>query len=362
MNERETRPLDKKSKIYLAGHSGLVGSALIRRLTAGGYTGIITKTHGELDLVRQEQVEAFFERERPDCVFLAAARVGGIYANSIRKAEFIYQNLMIAANVIHVAYKTGVKKLLNLGSSCIYPRDAPQPLKEEYLLTGPLETTNDAYALAKIAAVKLCRFYNEQYGTNFISVMPTNLYGPEDNFDFETSHVFPALTRRIYLGKLLAEKQYASIGRNLDFYGKTGRESKAVQFTNAGENVIRAELEKHGIYPDRIVIWGTGTPRREFMYSDDLADACLFLMERYDARDTGEIINMGTGTDLTIKDLAKRIAKIADYRGHLVFDPSRPDGTPRKLLDVSRLHGLGWKEMTELEEGIGRVMKMQEAT
>ncbi|MDR1315474.1 MAG: GDP-L-fucose synthase [Spirochaetales bacterium] len=348
--------MNRNSKIYLAGHRGLVGSAFLRRLEAGGYAGIITRTHRELDLTRQEQVEAFFERERPEVVFLAAAKVGGIYANNTRKAEFIYQNMMMAANVIHASYRYGVKKLLNLGSSCIYPRDAAQPLKEEYLLTGPLESTNDAYALAKIAAVKLCRFYNEQYGTNFLSVMPTNMYGPDDNFDFENSHVLPALMRRIYLGKLLMDSGFGAIRKNLQLYGAYGESGKFAAADAAGEAEIRVELEKHGIYRDRVVIWGTGTPYREFLYSDDLADACVFLMEKYDARDIGEIINIGTGTDISIKDLACLIQRLTGYKGMLDFDPSKPDGTPRKLLDVSRLRGLGWKEKVGLEEGIGRVI------
>jgi GDP-L-fucose synthase len=342
--------MDRDSKIYLAGHRGLVGSALLRRLAAGGYANIITRTHADLDLTRQEEVEAFFEREKPEVVFLAAAKVGGIHANSTCKAGFIYQNMMIAANVIHASYTCGVRKLLNLGSSCIYPRDAAQPLKEEYLLTGPLESTNDAYALAKIAAIKLCRFYNEQYGTNFLSAMPTNMYGPGDNFDFENSHVLPALIRRIYLGKLLRDGGFEAIRGNLDFYGKTGK------FAAAGEAEILTELEKRGIYHDRVVVWGTGTPRREFLYSDDLADACVFLMEKYEAKDIGEIINIGTGTDLSVKDLARLIQRIVGYKGGLEFDPAKPDGTPRKLLDVSRLNGFGWKAKVGLEEGIGRVI------
>ena len=343
--------MNKPGKIYLAGHTGLVGSALMRRLKDGGYSNIVTRNLQELNLTRQGEVEAFFQKEKPDYVFLAAAKVGGIYANNAYKADFIYQNMMIAANVIHTSYKYGVKKLLNLGSSCIYPRDAAQPLKEEYLLTGPLENTNDAYAIAKIAAIKLCRHYNEQYGTNFISVMPTNLYGPGDNFDFENSHVLPALVRRIYLGKLLMDGNFDAIRRNLDLYGRTD------VFSKAAESEICTELEKHGIYKDKVVVWGSGKPYREFMYSDDLADACVFLMENHEAKDTGEIINIGTGKDLTIKELAELIRKIVDYRGELAFDASKPDGTPRKLLDVSRLHALGWKEKTGLEAGIGRVMR-----
>jgi GDP-L-fucose synthase len=343
--------MDTNSRIYLAGHRGLVGSALMRRLKAGGYSNIITRTHQELDLTRQMEVEAFFQTEKPDYVFLAAAKVGGIYANNTYKADFMYQNIMIAANVVHASYTSGVKKLLNLGSSCIYPRDAAQPLKEEYLLTGPLESTNDAYALAKIAAIKLCRYYNEQHGTNFISVMPANLYGLEDNFDFETSHVLPALIRRVYLGKLLMDGNFDVIRKNLDYYSKTKI------FAGAPENKIRAELEKHGIKKEKVIIWGTGKPYREFMHSDDLADACVFLMENYNVKDLGEIINIGTGKDLTIQELAEMIQRNVCYTGVLEFDPSKPDGTPRKLLDISRLHALGWKEKIGLEEGIRPVIK-----
>ncbi len=343
--------MDRKSKIYIAGHKGLVGSAFIKKLKNSGYNNIITKTHLELDLTRQEEVEKFFEKEKPEYVFLAAAKVGGIYANNTYKAEFIYQNIMIAANVINAAYKFGVKKLLNLGSSCIYPRDSKQPIKEEYLLTGSLESTNEPYAIAKIAAIKLCRYYNEQYGTNFISVMPTNLYGPEDNFDFENSHVLPALLRRIYLGKLLMENNFDKIKKNLDFHEKTTR------YSESSKKEIINKLEKHLIYKDRVAIWGTGTPYREFLYSDDLADACFFLMEKYDAKEIGEIINIGTGKDLTIKDLAILIKKITEYIGELVFDSSKLDGTPRKLMDVSKLHSLGWKDKVSLEEGIKEVLK-----
>ena len=344
--------MNKAGKIFLAGHTGLVGSALLRRLETGGYTNIVTRNYPELDLTRQAETEDFFRKEKPDYVFLAAAKVGGIHANNTYKADFIYQNMIIAANVIHASYLCDVKKLLNLGSSCIYPRDAAQPLKEEYLLTGPLESTNDAYAIAKIAAIKLCRFYNEQYGTNYMSVMPTNMYGPGDNFDFESSHVLPALIRRILLGKLLMDGNIDAIRRNLNFYGKTE------VFSKAAENEINAELEKHGIFKDKVTIWGSGNPYREFLYSDDLADACVFLMENHDARDIGEIINIGTGKDLTIKELAELIQRIADYTGGLAFETSKPDGTPRKLLDVSRLHALGWKERVGLEEGIGRVMQV----
>lgn len=298
----------KNAKIFIAGHRGLVGSAIVRRLKKEGYNNLVVRSHSELDLTRQEDVEAFFEKERPEYVFLAAARVGGILANSTYKAEFIYDNIMIAANVINTSYKYGVKKLLNLGSSCIYPKHAPQPMKEEYLLSGKLEPTNEPYAIAKIAAIKLCRYYNEQYGTNFISVMPTNLYGPNDNFDLKTSHVLPALIRKFHDAKV---------------------EGK-----------------------DKVVLWGTGTPRREFLYVDDLADACLDLMQDYDARDIGEFVNIGTGEDITIKELAELIASIVGFRGDIVWDRDKPDGTPQKLLDVSRINKMGWKARTGLKQGI----------
>jgi GDP-L-fucose synthase len=300
--------MEKNAKIYVAGHRGLVGSALCRRLAEGGYKNLITRTSKELDLRRQADVEAFFERERPEYVFLAAATVGGILANNTFKAEFIYNNIMIAANVIDASYRTGVKKLLNLGSSCIYPKFAPQPMKEEFLLTGLLEPTNEPYAVAKIAAIKLCRYYNEQYGTNFISVMPTNVYGPGDNFDLETSHVVPALLRKFHEAK------------------------------------VRGAVS--------VSIWGSGEPYREFLHADDLADACVFLMERYGYHEIGEFINIGTGTDIRIKDLAVLIKGIVGYQGEIEYDRSKPDGTPKKLLDVSRIGKLGWKAGTGLDEGI----------
>lgn len=341
--------MNKNSKIYIAGHSGLVGSALSRRLDAGGYKNIITRKHSELDLTRQKDVEEFFEREKPEYVFLAAARVGGIKANSTYKADFIYVNMMIAANVIHASYKTGVKKLLNLGSSCIYPKYAPQPMKEEYLLTGLLESSNEPYAIAKISAIKLCRYYNEQYGTNYISVMPTNLYGPEDNFNLETSHVLPALLRRIYLGKLLMEGNLNNIRKDFDFNEKTDKYAKI------SDKELESHLNKHLIYKDKVVIWGTGEPYREFLYSDDLADACVFLMENRNAEEIGEFINIGTGNDLQIRGLAELIKRITSYKGELEFDPSKPDGTHKKQLDVSRLNKLGWKASITLEDGIKRV-------
>jgi GDP-L-fucose synthase len=295
------------AKVYVAGHRGLVGSAIVRRLKAGGYGNIITRTHKELDLTRQEEVEAFFAREKPEYVYLAAAKVGGIGANSTYPAQFIYENLAIALNMIEASRRYGVKKLLNLGSSCIYPKYAPQPIKEEYLLTGPLEPTNEAYAIAKISAIKLCKFYNQQYGTNFISLMPTNLYGPGDSYDLENSHVLPALIRKFHEAKM-----------------KGGP----------------------------VILWGDGSPMREFLHSDDLADAAVFLMENKDAAEIGEFVNVGTGEDLAIKDLAELVAKIVGYTGEIIWDTSKPNGTPRKLLDVSKLTALGWKYKIKLKEGI----------
>lgn len=296
------------SKIYIAGHKGLAGSAILRRLEAGGYRNIITRTHAELDLTHQQAVNNFFGAEKPEYVFLAAARVGGIYANNTYPAEFIYQNLMVESNVIDAAYRNGVKKLLLLGSSCIYPKHAPQPMREEHLLTGLLEPTNEPYAIAKIAGIKMCGAYNRQYGTNFISVMPTNLYGPGDSYDLQNSHVLPALIRKMHEAK------------------------------------ERGDCE--------VVIWGTGNARREFLYSDDLADACVFLMERYGAKDIGEIINIGVGKDMAIKEVAALIAEVIGFRSRFIFDTSKPDGTPRKLLDVSRLTSLGWKAETPMRQGL----------
>jgi GDP-L-fucose synthase len=300
--------MNKNVKIYVAGDRGLVGSALIRRLRQDGYANLVLRTSKELDLRRQAEVEAFFAQETPEYVYLAAGTVGGILANSTYKAEFIYDNIMIAANIIHAAFKNGVKKLLNLGSSCIYPRFAPQPMKEECLLTGILEPTNEAYAVAKIAAIKLCRYYNEQYGTNFISVMPTNLYGPGDNYDLETAHVLPALIRKFHEAKI------------------NNRPS--------------------------VTLWGTGKPFREFLYVDDLADACVFLMNGYDFKDIGELINIGTGKDLTIKELSECVKKIVGYKGEILQDLTKPDGSPKKLLDVSLLQSLGWYAKIDLEEGL----------
>ncbi|HUQ26121.1 MAG TPA: GDP-L-fucose synthase [Burkholderiales bacterium] len=297
-------------KIYVAGHTGLAGAAIVRRLRAGGYTGIVTRTHAELDLTDAAAVQAFFNNEKPDHVFLAAAKVGGILANSTRPAEFIYENLAIQTNAIEASRRAGVKKLMFLGSSCIYPKHAPQPMKEEHLLSGQLEPTNEPYAVAKIAGIKMCAAYNRQYGTDYLAAMPTNLYGPGDRYDLQNGHVAAALMRRMY-------------------------EAKA------------------GNAPS-VTIWGTGTPRREFLHSDDFADAIVFLMERFSARDLGEFINVGTGKDVTIAELAAEIAAVVGFRGELVYDRSKPDGTPRKLLDVSRLARLGWTARTSLKEGLAR--------
>ena len=321
--------MENNSKIYLAGHNGLVGSAILRRLQADGYANIITRASKELDLTRQAEVETFFEKEQPEYVFLAAAKVGGILANSTYKAEFIYRNLMIASNVIHAAYKVKTKKLLNLGSSCIYPKFAPQPMKEEHLLTGTLEPTNEPYAIAKIAAIKLCRYYNEQYGTNFISAMPTNLYGLKDNFDLRDSHVLPAMIRKFH-----EAKQNMARGRDQG-------------------SRVKGQGAKEDAPPSATVeLWGTGSPFREFLYVDDLADACVFLMEKHDYSEIGEFINIGSGKDITIKDLAVMIRDIVGFRGEILWDSTKPDGTPKKLLDISRIKALGWGPKTSLEEGI----------
>ena len=299
--------MEKLSKVYIAGHRGMVGGAILRKLTELGFENLVVRNSAELDLRSQDKVDEFFRNEQPAYVFLAAAKVGGILANNTYRAEFLYDNLMIEANIIHSAYKYGVKKLMFLGSSCIYPKMAPQPLKEEYLLTGALEQTNEPYAIAKIAGIKLCEAYRDQYGCNFISAMPTNLYGIGDNYHPSNSHVLPALIRR---------------------------------FHEARENGVPA-----------VEIWGTGTPRREFLYADDLAEACVFLMENYDEK---EFINIGTGEDLTIRELAELVKEIVGYKGDLLFDITKPDGTPRKLMDVSKLKDLGWKYHTGLSDGIAR--------
>jgi len=327
--------MNKTSKIYIAGHGGLVGSAIYRLLKKEGYLSLVVRTSRELDLTCQADVEDFFAKEKPEYVFLAAAKVGGILANSTYPADFIYRNLAIQSNIIHEAYVSGVKKLLFLGSSCIYPKFAPQPMKEEYLLTGPLEPTNEPYAIAKIAGIKMCQSYNRQYGTNFISVMPTNLYGPFDNFDLETSHVLPALIRKFHEAKVNMQEAKAEVSYKAECKAKVpGSQPQPEPEPSDGRSVT---------------IWGTGTPKREFLYIDDLADACLFLMEHYDG---SEIINIGIGEEVSIGELASLIREIVGYEGEIVYDSSKPDGMPRKLLDVSRLNALGWKAKTSLQDGI----------
>jgi GDP-L-fucose synthase len=299
--------MQQDAKIFVAGHRGMVGSALVRRLQAGGFGKVVTRTRAELDLLDQRAVHAFLAAEKPDYLFIAAAKVGGIQANNQYRADFIYQNLMIEANLIHGAHLAGVQRLMLLGSSCIYPRDCPQPIREDYLLTGPLEPTNEPYAIAKIAGIKLAESYNRQYGRQYVSVMPTNLYGPNDNYDLATSHVLPALIRKAHEARERGDAEY--------------------------------------------VVWGSGTPKREFLYVDDLADACVHLMQRgYD----GPLVNVGTGEDVTIRELAETVMQVVGFKGRIVFDASKPDGTPRKLLDVSRLAALGWRARTGLREGIAK--------
>lgn len=342
--------MDMKDKIYVAGHNGLVGSALLRNLKGEGYANIITRTRKELDLRRQEDTENFFEKERPEYVFLSAAKIGGILANDTYKAEFIYDNMMITSNIINSAYKCGVKKLLNFGSSCIYPKFAQQPIKEEYLLTGTLEPTNEPHAIAKIAALKLCRFYNEQYGTNFVSVMPTNLYGPNDNFCLETAHVLPALIRKFHLAKLLKDKNFEDIKRDLQKNPIGFSLDKEINLES--ERSIRTTLKKIGLEGDCVLLWGSGDPYREFLYVDDLADACAFIMANYDSHGIGEFVNIGTGEDIKIKDLSEMITEMIGFDGEIKFDRSKPDGTPKKVLDITRIKSLGWEPKTSLKEGI----------
>ena len=346
--------MELNSKIYVAGHKGLVGSALVRNLEQKGYSNIIKRGREELDLTDAVAVDEFFDQERPDYVFLAAAKVGGIYANNTYPAEFIYDNLAIQNNVIHHAYKHGIKRLLFLGSSCIYPKDAPQPLKEEYLLTGALEETNRPYALAKIAGIEMCWSYNRQYGTNFLAVMPTNLYGPGDNYDLNNSHVLPALIRKFHLAKLASNQDWQSIEADEKRYGVIP-EPFRTQLRKACDKGMMPEVE----------VWGTGKPRREFMFNGDMADACVFLMNMPEhqftyllAQDrntgTAPVVNIGVGKDLTILELVEMIKDIVGYRGNLAMDESKPDGTHRKLMDISILSSLGYKSSTSLEGGIAR--------
>ncbi len=343
------------AKIYIAGHKGMVGSAILRTLQARGYENILVRSSKELDLRRQAEVENFFDNERPEYVFLAAAKVGGIIANNTYKAEFIYDNMAIAMNVIHAAYRFGVKKLLNLGSSCIYPKFAPQPMKESDLLTGMLEPTNEPYAIAKIAAIKLCRYYNEQFGTNFISAMPTNLYGSNDNFNLETSHVLPALIRKMILAKALKDNDFDFIEADVARYELGRTLENSIEPKNI--HSIFQTLGEVGIAQTHVSIWGSGKVSREFLHADDVASACVFLMERYSAAEIGEFVNVGTGQDLTIKELAELIKKIVGYKGKLQFDASKPDGTPRKLLDTSRMQELGWQPSIGLQDGIKGIVQ-----
>lgn len=346
--------MNKQDKIYIAGHKGLVGSAIIRKLQAEGFENIITKDSFELDLCNQAQTEAFFGKERPDYVFLAAAKVGGIVANSTYPAEFIYDNLMIATNVIHASYKYGVKKLLNLGSSCIYPKLAPQPMKEDCLLTSELEKTNEAYAVAKIAAIKLCKYYNEQYGTNYISVMPTNQYGIGDNYNMETAHLLPMLVRRFHLAKLLKSAidtgDFSEIKADLKKYKIGWGWDEKVNFDNAIS--ITEALAWIGAYADKVVVWGDGSPYRELMYSDDLADACFYLMQNKDYKDIGELVNITDGTDIQLKELIYMVKDIVGFEGEIIWDKTKPNGTPRKLMDATKIKALGWSPKTPLKEGI----------
>ena len=339
--------MKKNEKIYLAGHKGLVGGAIYRRLQKEGFTNIVTRTFEELDLCNQSAVNEFFEKEKPDYVILAAAKVGGIMANSTYPAEFIYQNIMIAANVIHASYKNGVKKLLNLGSSCIYPRLAPQPMKEDCLLTSELEKTNEAYALAKISAIKLCRYYNQQYGTNFISVMPTNQYGIGDNFNMETAHLLPMLLRRFHLAKLLRNGDIESIKKDLKRYKLGWGLDEKLTDDNVEE--ILAQI---GAYKDKVVLWGDGSVYREMMCSDDLADACFYLMQNKDYDEIGELVNITKGDDIQLKDLFQIVKDIVGFEGDIVYDKTKPNGTPRKMMDATKIKALGWTPKIELKQGI----------
>ena len=397
--------MNKNSKIYVAGHRGLVGSAIVKNLVSKGYTNIITRTHSELDLLNQKAVEEFFEKEKLEYVILAAAKVGGIVANNTYRADFIYENLQIQNNVIHQSYVHKVKKLLFLGSTCIYPKNAPQPMNEDSLLTSPLEYTNEPYAIAKIAGIKMCESYNIQYGTNFISVMPTNLYGPNDNFDLETSHVLPALIRKIHLGKCLESVKWEELSVKKDenwelikqdlnknpikcvkcYELGAKKEDKIITGKSSKQEILDI-LEEYGIRlhntefvtPNtnlnkvQIEIWGSGNPRREFLYSEDMADACVFLLKNIDFKDIlnteclthtakNEVrnthINIGTGKDISIKELAELIKKIIGFKGELYFNTEKPDGTMKKLTDVSKLNSLGWKYKMDLESGIKEMYK-----
>ena len=381
--------IDKNSKIYVAGHHGLVGSAIWNNLKQRGYENLIGRTHQQLDLTDQVAVRQFFDQERPDAVVLAAAFVGGIMANSLYRADFIMQNMKMQCNVISESYAHGVQKLLFLGSTCIYPKNAPQPMKEDALLTSPLEYTNEEYAIAKIAGLKMCESYNLQYGTNYIAVMPTNLYGPNDNFHLENSHVMPAMMRKVYLAKLIHEADWVSIRRDLDI-----RPVEGVNGSSQNTDILNI-LAKYGIYDNKVVLWGTGKPLREFLWSEDMADASVHILlnvnfsdiigiEKYSSvhygastdgtvdrnhsagrggaiPQLGEIrnchINVGTGKELTIRELSQLVAQTVGFEGTIAFDPSKPDGTMRKLIDVSKLHSLGWTHKVEIEAGVQKLFQ-----
>ena len=387
--------LDKSAKIYVAGHTGLVGSAIWNNLKKRGYNNLVGLTIQEMDLTNQAAVKEFFDRERPDAVVLAAAFVGGIMANSLYRADFIMVNMKIQCNIISEAYAHGVKKLLFLGSTCIYPKEAPQPMVEDALLTGPLEYTNEPYAIAKIAGLKMCESYNLQYGTNFIAVMPTNLYGPNDNFHLENSHVMPAMMRKIYLAKLIHEGAWDAIQRDLDMRPVEGVNGEGLTVNGSERQKALDVLAKYGIYDNKVVLWGTGTPLREFLWSEEMADACVHILTTVDFKDVigiekyssvhygnaadgvvdrdhtagrggaipslGEIrnchINVGTGKELTIRELSELVVKAVGFEGTVEFDASKPDGTMRKMIDVSKLHRLGWHHKIEIEEGVSRLFE-----
>jgi len=342
--------MEKNAKIFIAGHKGLVGCAILRKLTQSGWTNLLLRSKSELDLMNQEQTNLFFAKEKPDYVFLAAAKVGGIMANQSYPAEFAYNNLMIACNVINASYNSGVKKLLNLGSSCIYPSQAKQPMKEEYLLTGELEKTNEAYAIAKVAAIKLCLYYNRQYGTNFISVLPTNMYGAGDNFNMQTAHALPTAMRRFHLAKLLNKKDWKTIKNDLRKYKLGFGLDENIDFN---DNVsIEKALNSVGAYNDKVVLWGDGSAYREWMSSDDLADACLYIMQNKNYKDIGEHINITSGTDIQLKELFEIIRQIIGFKGTIEYDKTKPNGMRRKLMDAKRIKALGWQPKISLEEGI----------
>lgn len=350
--------MNKNTKIYIAGHRGLVGSAIWNNLMSRGYTNLVGRTHQELDLLDAAAVKKFFDEEQPEAVVLAAAHVGGIMANNTYRADFIYYNLQIQQNVIGESYRHGVKKLLFLGSTCIYPREAPQPMKEDCLLTNTLEYTNEPYAIAKIAGLKMCESFNIQYGTNYIAVMPTNLYGPNDNFHLEKSHVLPAMIRKIHLAKCLNENNWEAVRKDLNL-----RPVEGVNGNNTNEEILNV-LAKYGIAPDAVTLWGTGTPMREFLWSEEMADASVHVLLNVDFKDTYDAsqkeirnchINVGTGKEVSIRQAAEMIVKEIDFKGELRWDSSKPDGTMRKLTDVTKLHNLGWHHKIEIDEGIHRM-------